>query len=187
MRSILALATGLSLLTVGSITLAGDPLPSCEDAAGSYIDDANAASGQRDLTRSDFAGVLDNGSYLDPCSVPGEMTVKICAAVQNGKAVGLTISTSPADSTIEDCVKQQVASLEFPAHPKMDVARTTFAPEPKDDDGPRFSETPTAGGPPPVAPKKSGCGCSVPGPSETPIGALLLLAAVVGRRAFGRR
>ena len=187
MRSILALAAGLTLITAGSMASAGDTLPSCEDAAASYIDDANAKVDQTDLNRSDYAAVLDHGAYLDPCNVPRDMTVKICAAVQKGKAVGLTISTSPSDSSIEACVKEQVAALEFPSHPRMDVAKTTFAPEPKDDAPPSVDTSSTGEPPPAVAPKKSGCGCSVPRPDGTPVAALALLAAVVGPRAFGRR
>jgi MYXO-CTERM domain-containing protein len=65
----------------------------------------------------------------------------------------------------------------------MDIARTTFAPPEKDGAAPpSFSETPTSGGPPPVPPKKSGCGCAV---LDAPVGAgwaALLGVAFLARR-----
>ena len=55
------------------------------------------------------------------------MGVNICAAVQNGRAVGVTVTTTPSNPGIASCVAAQVRGLGFPAHPRMDVARTTFA------------------------------------------------------------
>jgi hypothetical protein len=55
------------------------------------------------------------------------MSVNVCAAVQNGRAVGVTVTTNPASPGIASCVAGQVRALPFPSHPRLDVARTTFS------------------------------------------------------------
>lgn len=186
MRPIPPLALA-AVVAIAGAARAGESLPSCEEAAAGYVDDVGARGGSRDLTSRDYGQVLNTGSYLGPCNVPEEMTLKICAAVQSGKAAGVTVTTDPVDGDVAECVRAQVAALEFPSNPKMDIARTTFAPPEKDHPPPlRFSETPTNAGPPPVEPKKSGCGCVVVGaPSGTAwLGPLVF--ALAGA-AFARR
>jgi hypothetical protein len=166
-------------------------LPSCERAIADYVEDRTGGpEPQRDLGPGEYGSVLNNGTFLNTCGVPDSTKVVICVAVQNGKAVGATVTADPQDGAIERCVKTEVAALSYPQHPKMDIARTTFAPA--DDDKPRLTgrseplgQTGQGNPPPPVAPKKSGCGCAVPGleTSQAPGVAALLAASL----AFLRR
>jgi hypothetical protein len=55
--------------------------------------------------------------------------VRICAAVQDGRAVGVTVSTDPPSGAMNRCVAGAVRGLGFPSHPRMDVTTTTFAAE----------------------------------------------------------
>jgi hypothetical protein len=54
------------------------------------------------------------------------MNLNICAAVQNGRAVGVTVVASPRSRGVESCVAAGVRGLSFPSHPKLDVTRTRF-------------------------------------------------------------
>jgi hypothetical protein len=54
------------------------------------------------------------------------MGLNICAAVQNGRAVGVSITARPRNPGVERCVAAAVRGLSFPSHPKLDVTRTTF-------------------------------------------------------------
>jgi len=99
---------------------------SCEGARAKYIEDYSKDA-PPDLTAGAFGAVLNRGDYLNSCAVPPSMSVSICAAVQNGHAVGVTVSTSPPNGGIARCVSGQVRSLSFPAHPRLDVTNTTFA------------------------------------------------------------
>lgn len=192
MRPVLVLALGTFVLGSAGAAHAESPLPSCEEVASGYVDDLSKRGASRDLTSSDYGQILNDGGYLSACNVPSEMTLKICAAVQNGKAAGVTVTTDPVDGDVADCVRAQVAALAFPSSAKLDVARTTFAPAEKDGPpmAPTFSETPN-NAPPPVEPKKSGCGCSMPGMDTRAAGwgAALALAALVrlGGAARSRR
>jgi len=101
---------------------------SCEAAQARYVEEYKMGSDTPpDLTAGAYSSVLGRGTYLNACNVPSSMTVNVCAAVQNGRAVGVTVTTSPSNPGVASCVAGQVRGMSFPAHPRLDVARTTFA------------------------------------------------------------
>jgi hypothetical protein len=83
--------------------------------------------GQADITAGQYGRVLNGGGYFSHCGVPMTMSVNICAAVQNGRAVGVTVSTQPNDAKKVSCITSAVRNLSFPSHAKLDVTRTRFA------------------------------------------------------------
>lgn len=102
---------------------------SCEGAAAKYNEEYKMGgnNGPPDLTAGAYGAVLNRGSYLNACGVPSNMSVNVCAAVQNGRAVGVTVTTDPPSPSHASCVAGQVRSMGFPAHPRLDVTRTSFA------------------------------------------------------------
>lgn len=101
---------------------------SCEAAQSAYVEEMRMdGKGQADLTAGQFQAVLGNGSYLNACGVPPNVGVNICAAIQNGRAVGVTVRTSPASGSMNSCIASKIRGLSFPSHPKLDVTRTSFA------------------------------------------------------------
>jgi hypothetical protein len=116
----------------GGVSPGGHPiLPggmSCEAAQARYVEEykIGGGSGPPDLTAGHYAAVLNRGSYLNACGVPPTMSVSICAAVQNGRAVGVSVNTKPRNAGIASCVSGQIRGMAFPAHPRLDVARTHF-------------------------------------------------------------
>jgi hypothetical protein len=111
----------------GGIPILGGGM-TCEAAQAAYVEEMNVGGpkGQADLTAGQYGSILNSGSYFGHCGVPDSMGVNICAAVQNGKAVGVSVSTRPRNPKVEGCVKAAVRGLRFPSHPKLDVTRTTF-------------------------------------------------------------
>ncbi len=103
---------------------------SCEAAQAKYVEEINVGGprGQADITRAQYAAVLNRGGYFSHCGVPESMGVSICAAVQNGRAVGVTVVTKPGNPGVQGCIANSVRRISFPAHPKLDVTRTHFAP-----------------------------------------------------------
>ena len=103
---------------------------SCEAAIASYNEqwEMGGKKGPRDLSAEQYGAVLNGGGYFSHCGVPGSMGVKICAAVQNGQAVGVTVSTSPRSGKVSRCIANAVRGLGFPSHPRMDVTTTVFKP-----------------------------------------------------------
>lgn len=104
---------------------------SCEQARSKYVEAYNLGSnGQKipaDLSAGHYGKVLNRGSYLVGCGVPNSMSVTICAAVQNGRAVGVTVTTNPRNGGVANCIASKVRGLPFPSHPRLDVTTTTFA------------------------------------------------------------
>jgi hypothetical protein len=90
--------------------------------------DLGAARGAPDLTRDAFAAVLEDGTYLNHCALPARTAIAICAAVQDGKVVGLSVTSEPRSPTINACVRRAVTALRFPRSPRLDVTRTRFEP-----------------------------------------------------------
>jgi hypothetical protein len=101
---------------------------SCEAvlATANEVMDMTAARGAPDITRGAYASTLERGGYLAPCGVPDSMALEVCAAVRDGRAVGITVVTRPSDGRVRACVRNAVAALPFPKSPRLDVTRTRF-------------------------------------------------------------
>ncbi|MCA9622697.1 MAG: hypothetical protein KC731_26940 [Myxococcales bacterium] len=103
---------------------------SCEAARARYVEDYNKLNDTPpDLTAGAYGAVLNRGTYLNSCGVPPSMGVTICAAVQNGAAVGVTVRTDPSSPGIASCIRSQIFGMGFPAHPRLDISTTVFKPE----------------------------------------------------------
>ncbi len=101
---------------------------SCEGARARYVEEISIGGpkGQADITGGQYSSVLNRGSYFAHCGVPESMHVTICAAVQNGRAVGVSVTTDPPNRGISSCVAGGVRGLSFPSNPKLDVTTTRF-------------------------------------------------------------
>lgn len=102
----------------------------CRDARRAYIETWRVAegSGSPDLTAGQYGALLSHGRFMSSCAVPTKLEVSICTAVQNGRAVGVTVHTTPRAARVESCIHDRVRALSFPAHPRMDVTNTVFRP-----------------------------------------------------------
>ncbi len=102
---------------------------SCQAAINAYSNyEISMGKKQKaDLTRGQLGAVLNTGSYLNACGVPSSMSVNICAAIQNGRAVGVTVTTKPKNGSMAGCISRKIRGLKFPSNPKLDVTRTSFA------------------------------------------------------------
>ncbi|MCU0658206.1 MAG: hypothetical protein MUF64_23980 [Polyangiaceae bacterium] len=100
---------------------------SCEQVIEQNNDELTLGKKQEaDLSTAELSAVLNNGSYLNECEVPASTKVSVCAAVKEGRALGVTVAMSPGDPEQERCVAGKVRSLGYPIHKKLHVARTSF-------------------------------------------------------------
>lgn len=111
----------------GNIPILGGGM-SCESAQNAYVEEMRIGgpSGQADLTAGHFQAILGNGTYLNACGVPDSTSVSVCAAIQNGRAVGVTVTTRPSNPRLNSCLSSKVRGMSFPSHPKLDITRTSF-------------------------------------------------------------
>ncbi|MEI9947838.1 MAG: hypothetical protein WDO74_02390 [Pseudomonadota bacterium] len=102
--------------------------PSCEAALASASQDVDFTGSNRaaDLPTQAIAAVLENGAWLSSCAVPEHSSLDVCVAIKGGRVVGANVTSRPADSALEACVKRRASSLQFPYSPHLDLARTRF-------------------------------------------------------------
>ena len=67
-----------------------------------------------------YAATLDKGTYLDACNPPITTAITICAAVHGGRAIGVTVHTSPGDAALGTCIGRAVRLLPFPVKPGLE-------------------------------------------------------------------
>jgi hypothetical protein len=103
--------------------------PSCEVAYEAWLvenalvgDDAGSAPPPVES----YGNVLDYGKYFAHCRVPEAAEIRICAAIENGSARGVTVVTQPRNASVEACIDQAVRRLHFPVYARMELARTFF-------------------------------------------------------------
>ena len=101
---------------------------SCEAAQASYVEEMSVGGprGQADITGGQYSAILNRGSYFAHCGVSDSAKISICAAVQNGRAVGVTVVLNPRNRGAEGCIAAGVRGLSFPSNPKLDVTHTNF-------------------------------------------------------------
>ncbi|MEN9580982.1 MAG: hypothetical protein RJA70_3991, partial [Pseudomonadota bacterium] len=68
---------------------------SCEAAQATYVEEIRLGGGAADITKGQYSALMNSGTYFSHCGVPSDVAVSICAAVQNGRAVGVTVGTEP--------------------------------------------------------------------------------------------
>ena len=103
---------------------------SCAAAQAAYQEQIQVGEtpGAPDLSSGRYAAVLNAGGYFRHCAVAASTAIRICAAVQHGRAQGVTVWTSPPDARAGQCIANAVRTLAFPSHGHLDVVTTSFAP-----------------------------------------------------------
>ena len=108
------------------------PAPkTCEGAIRAYRESVMAGDGgpPRPVREGTYAALLHNGVYLRECDVGDELGVDVCATIQHGKIVGVTVQTTPHRPRIERCLDRAVRALEVgESSPDLDVSRAHFEP-----------------------------------------------------------
>jgi hypothetical protein len=95
--------------------------------AGSHQDvTIGGAAGAPDLTDAQLGGPMRNGLFLSTCGAPNSMHVTVKVAVRSGRAVGVSVYTTPPDAHIAGCVDRAVRNLAWPVSGKMDSFVTNY-------------------------------------------------------------
>jgi hypothetical protein len=106
---------------------AGPSGPSYESAiAGSNLNLAPGTNDAPDLSDSELAGPMRDGTFLDTCEVPTSTHVTVKVAIRNGRAVGVSVYPVPPSQEIAGCVQRHVRTIQWPSNAKMDSFITTY-------------------------------------------------------------
>jgi hypothetical protein len=79
-----------------------------------------------DLTDLQLSGPLRNATFLNSCGAPDSMHVTVKVAIKMGRAVGVSVYSSPPNSGVTSCVDRAVRNLAWPVNQKMDSFVTTY-------------------------------------------------------------
>ncbi|HSO37695.1 MAG TPA: hypothetical protein VLT33_34450 [Labilithrix sp.] len=82
--------------------------------------------GGPDLTDGQLGAPMRNASFISGCGAPESMKVTVRVAVQNGRAVGVSVYPNPANAAVAQCVDRHVRALGWPPNAKMDFFTTTY-------------------------------------------------------------
>ena len=82
--------------------------------------------GGPDLTDGQLGAPMRNASFISGCGAPESMKVTVRVAVQNGRAVGVSVYPNPPNPAVASCVDRHVRALGWPANAKMDFFTTTY-------------------------------------------------------------
>jgi hypothetical protein len=109
--------------------------PSCETALVDYVvelgvDPLVASREEVEAKYSDgeLAAVLNDGSYLRGCGVSDRERLQICAAVRDGRALGVTVCMGSDRREAAECVAEAVRGRKFRKQDRLDLIQTTFEP-----------------------------------------------------------
>jgi hypothetical protein len=79
-----------------------------------------------DLTDAQLSAPLRHASFVVSCGAPDEMKVTVRVAVRMGRAVGVTVATSPPSGGVSACVDRAVRGLRWAESVKTDFVTTTY-------------------------------------------------------------
>lgn len=79
-----------------------------------------------DLTDAQLAGPMRNGGFVGECGAPDSMKVTVKVAIKQGRAAGVSVSTSPPDADVAGCIDRYVRTFSWPSSAKMDSFTTTY-------------------------------------------------------------
>jgi hypothetical protein len=79
-----------------------------------------------DLTDQQLGGPMRNASFLGACGAPDSMKVMVRVAVKGGRAVGVSVYTTPPNPQVASCIDRSVRGLAWPVNAKMDFLTTNY-------------------------------------------------------------
>jgi hypothetical protein len=79
-----------------------------------------------DLSDAQLAGPLRNATFVGGCGAPDSMHVTVKVAIRTGRAVGVSVYTSPPSAQIAACIDHSVREIAWPVNAKLDSFVTTY-------------------------------------------------------------
>ncbi|MDP9148418.1 MAG: hypothetical protein M3O36_00535 [Myxococcota bacterium] len=84
------------------------------------------APGAADLTDAQLSAPLRHASFVSSCGAPDDMKVTVRVAVRMGRAVGVTVGTTPSSPGVAACVDRAVRGLQWAPSVKTDFVTTVY-------------------------------------------------------------
>jgi hypothetical protein len=69
---------------------------------------------------------MRNATFLGACGTPNSTKVTVKVAIKMGRAVGVSVYTTPPNAGVTSCIDRHVRQLAWPANAKMDSFTTAY-------------------------------------------------------------
>lgn len=100
---------------------------SCEKAIDENPQEIKMGGKQtKDLTAEQLGAPMKSSAFMSSCGLADSANAEICAAVKQGKPLGVSVKVSPANNKVAACIDRSVRKLSFPKSEKLDVVKQTF-------------------------------------------------------------
>lgn len=98
---------------------------SYEEALARIAADERVGDGKA-LSDAELTGPLRDASFVAECGAPDSMKVTLAVVVRRGRAIGVSVRTTPPDDAVVRCVDAHARALRWPSSPYADSFTTTY-------------------------------------------------------------
>lgn len=105
----------------GSVTWGGG----CQRAFDASIQHIGDRPATKDASQADYMRALGRLDVAS-CGPRARTAIDVCVAVGDGRAIGVTVHTTPSSPALGECLLRKVRNLRFPASSGTDLVRTNY-------------------------------------------------------------
>ncbi len=111
-----------------SVQIAVSTGKSCEKAMDENPQtiDMGKKNSKPDLTNEQLGAPMRNSTFFGKCGLPDSANADICAAVKQGKVLGVSVKVTPSNNRVAACIDKSTRKLSFPQSDKLDVVKQHF-------------------------------------------------------------
>lgn len=102
---------------------------SCEKAIDENNETMNmGGKAKAELTPEQLGAPLNanNGALVTGCGLASDANAEICAAVKQGKALGVSVKVTPQNNKVAACIDKATRRLKFPTDDRINVVKQKF-------------------------------------------------------------
>jgi hypothetical protein len=94
-------------------------LPSAAPDSGATLDSGMPLRQSGPLSKAQLGAPLVHGAFVTACGAPNDMKVVVKADVRYGRAVNVTVKTTPPNLMVSSCIERATRDLQWDVSPKM--------------------------------------------------------------------
>jgi hypothetical protein len=106
--------------------IAGPPVSETPDAGDAGAPPPPRVTQANPLSNAQLGAPLVNGRYVTECGAPDNMKVVVKVTVAKGRAVAVTVKTTPPNPAVASCVEKATRAKLWDISPKTQRATVTY-------------------------------------------------------------
>ena len=69
---------------------------------------------------------MRTSAFFSNCPLAGDAKAEICAAIKQGKPLGVTVKVTPSNKRVAACIDRDTRKLSWPSSDKLDIVHQSF-------------------------------------------------------------